>query len=171
MSPHLTAVVQALFVAFLWATSWVLIKIGLGEIPALTFAGLRFTLAAMCLLPLALRPVHRTALRGLPAFGLPDPPLVAVGAYRGAPLRSLATGEPVIFVRWRADDDGEPDPYELCTALALAAHRAGGAIALVAPESARPATCPAIAARRVGPVDPPALVPSERLVAWRVGLR
>jgi drug/metabolite transporter (DMT)-like permease len=67
LSPHLTAVVQALFVAFLWATSWVLIKIGLGEIPALTFAGLRFTLAAMCLLPLALRPVHRTALRGLPA--------------------------------------------------------------------------------------------------------
>ena len=33
------AVVQALFVVFLWATSWVLIKIGLQDIPALTFAG------------------------------------------------------------------------------------------------------------------------------------
>ena len=30
----------ALFVVFLWATSWVLIKAGLVEIPALTFAGL-----------------------------------------------------------------------------------------------------------------------------------
>jgi len=37
---HLQAVVQALFVVFLWATSWVLIKVGLEEIPALTFAGL-----------------------------------------------------------------------------------------------------------------------------------
>ncbi len=111
------------------------------------------------------------ALRDLPAFGFPDPPLVAVGAYRGAPLRSLATGEPVVFVRWRADDDVEPDPYELCTDLALAVHRAGGAVAVVALESARPATCPAIAAQRVGQAEPPALVPSERLVAWRVTLR
>ncbi len=35
---HVRAVVEALFVVFLWATSWVLIKIGLEEIPALTFA-------------------------------------------------------------------------------------------------------------------------------------
>ena len=111
------------------------------------------------------------ALRDLPAFGFPDPPLVAVGAYRGAPVRSLATGEPVIFVRWRADDDDEPDPYEICTDLVLAVHRAGGAVAVVAPASARPATCPAIAAQRVGGFDPPALVPSERLATWRVTLR
>jgi drug/metabolite transporter (DMT)-like permease len=51
---HLRAVVQALFVVFLWATSWVLIKIGLEEIPALTFAGLRYTLAFICLLPVVL---------------------------------------------------------------------------------------------------------------------
>ena len=39
---------QALFVTFLWSTSWVLIKIGLDQIPALPFAGLRYTLACVC---------------------------------------------------------------------------------------------------------------------------
>ena len=53
--PHLTAVLQALFVTFLWSTSWVFIKIGLADIPALTFAGLRYTLAFFCLLPFAWR--------------------------------------------------------------------------------------------------------------------
>lgn len=51
---HTKAVLQALFVVFLWATSWVLIKIGLQEIPALTFAGLRYTLAFLCMLPFVL---------------------------------------------------------------------------------------------------------------------
>ena len=37
---HLKAVGQALFVAFLWSTSWVLIKIGIREnLPPVTFAG------------------------------------------------------------------------------------------------------------------------------------
>jgi drug/metabolite transporter (DMT)-like permease len=49
MKSHLSAVVQALFVVFLWATSWVLIKVGLQEIPPLVFAGLRYTLAFTCL--------------------------------------------------------------------------------------------------------------------------
>jgi drug/metabolite transporter (DMT)-like permease len=53
VSPHLKAVLQALLVTFLWSTSWVLIKIGLEEIPALTFAGLRYVLACACLLPFA----------------------------------------------------------------------------------------------------------------------
>jgi uncharacterized membrane protein len=48
-SPPPTAVLQALLVTFLWATSWVLIKIGLDEIPALTFAGLRYSLAFLIL--------------------------------------------------------------------------------------------------------------------------
>jgi drug/metabolite transporter (DMT)-like permease len=52
-------------VAFLWSTSWVLIKIGLEDIPALTFAGLRYTLAFACLLPLAWRSGHHTTLRRL----------------------------------------------------------------------------------------------------------
>jgi drug/metabolite transporter (DMT)-like permease len=63
--PHLRAVLQALFVTFLWSTSWVLIKIGLEDIPPLTFAGLRYVLAFFCLLPLLLRSSSRTALRGL----------------------------------------------------------------------------------------------------------
>jgi drug/metabolite transporter (DMT)-like permease len=45
MAPHRKATLQALLVTFLWSTSWVLIKIGLAEIPALTFAGLRYSLA------------------------------------------------------------------------------------------------------------------------------
>lgn len=55
-SPHARAVFQALFVTFLWSTSWVFIKIGLrDQIPALTFAGLRYTLAFLCLLLIVIR--------------------------------------------------------------------------------------------------------------------
>jgi len=55
--PRETALAQALFVTFLWATSWVLIKVGLHEpaLAPLTFAGLRYTLAALVLLPFAYR--------------------------------------------------------------------------------------------------------------------
>jgi drug/metabolite transporter (DMT)-like permease len=63
--PHLGAVLQALLVTFLWSTSWVLIKIGLEDIPALTFAGLRYSLAFLCLLPFALRPACLKPLRSL----------------------------------------------------------------------------------------------------------
>lgn len=65
VSPHFKAVLQALFVTFLWSTSWVLIKFGLADIPALTFAGLRYSLAFLCLLPFAWRPAHLAALRKL----------------------------------------------------------------------------------------------------------
>ena len=65
LSPHFRAAFQALFVTFLWSTSWVLIKIGLEDIPALTFAGLRYSLAFLCLLPFALRPAHLKPLRRL----------------------------------------------------------------------------------------------------------
>ncbi len=67
--PHLGATFQALFVTFLWSTSWVLIKIGLEDIPALTFAGLRYSLAFLCLLPFVLRPAHLTPLRCLSGWG------------------------------------------------------------------------------------------------------
>jgi drug/metabolite transporter (DMT)-like permease len=59
---HLRAVLLALFVTFLWSTSWVLIKLGLEDIPALSFAGLRYFLGFLCLLPLALRPLDRANL-------------------------------------------------------------------------------------------------------------
>lgn len=63
---RLRAAIQALFVTFLWATSWVLIKIGLEEIPALTFAGLRYFLAFLCLAPIVLRSGQLRILRALP---------------------------------------------------------------------------------------------------------
>jgi drug/metabolite transporter (DMT)-like permease len=67
--PRLWTVFQALFVTFLWSTSWVLIKIGLEDIPALTFAGLRYSLAFVCLLPFAMRSVHLKPLRYLSSRG------------------------------------------------------------------------------------------------------
>lgn len=66
-SSHLGAVFQALFVTFLWSTSWVLIKIGLADIPALTFAGLRYSLAFLCLLPFAWRSRQHVASSALSA--------------------------------------------------------------------------------------------------------
>lgn len=61
------AVFQALFVTFLWSTSWVLIKIGLADLPALTFAGLRYSLAFVFMLPLVVRSApRRDALRTMP---------------------------------------------------------------------------------------------------------
>lgn len=55
-------------VTFLWSTSWVLIKIGLqAQLPALTFAGLRYTLAFLILAPLVLfNPQYRQQLRAIP---------------------------------------------------------------------------------------------------------
>ena len=65
-SSRITAVLIALFVVFLWATSWVLIKIGLEHIPALTFAGLRYSLAFMVLLPGLFLTRNHPGLRTLP---------------------------------------------------------------------------------------------------------
>ncbi len=49
MTSRSVAILQALFVVFLWATSWVFIKIGLQDIPPLIFAGLRYFLAFLIL--------------------------------------------------------------------------------------------------------------------------
>ena len=58
---------QAVFVTILWASSWVFIKLGLrASLPALTFAGLRYTMAFVCLTPFVLlNPVNRAALKSL----------------------------------------------------------------------------------------------------------
>jgi len=51
-SSRITAVLQAVFVTILWASSWVLIKFGLrNNLPPITFAGLRYGLAWLCLAP------------------------------------------------------------------------------------------------------------------------
>lgn len=65
---YLQAVLIAVLVTFLWSTSWVLIKLGLSaSLPPLTFAGLRYTLAFLCLLPpVALNTRHRNAVKHLP---------------------------------------------------------------------------------------------------------
>ena len=55
------AVLQALFVTFLWSTSWILIKVGLDDLDLepISFAGLRYALAAAILLPFGLRAMRR----------------------------------------------------------------------------------------------------------------
>jgi drug/metabolite transporter (DMT)-like permease len=60
---HRKSVWLALLVTFLWSTSWLLIKIGLKDIPPLTFAGLRYMLAFLCLLPFFLRSSGGQVLR------------------------------------------------------------------------------------------------------------
>lgn len=95
-SSHRRAVLQALFVTFLWSTSWVLIKIGLRDaLPALTFAGLRYGLAFLCLLPfVALRSERRRALQNLPGpkrLRLALLGLLFYAATQGAQFVGLAT--------------------------------------------------------------------------------
>ena len=63
--PHLKAILLALLVTFLWSTSFVIIKIGLAEIPPLTFAGLRYSIAFVCLLPLAFTNKNRQQIKKL----------------------------------------------------------------------------------------------------------
>jgi drug/metabolite transporter (DMT)-like permease len=55
-----------LLVTFLWATSWVFIKVGLDdlELRPISFAGLRYALAAAILLPFGVRAVQRARRDG-----------------------------------------------------------------------------------------------------------
>lgn len=64
---HALAVFQALLVTFLWSTSWILVKIGLDDLglAPLSFAGLRYALAAAILLPFGIRAM-RAANRAEP---------------------------------------------------------------------------------------------------------
>lgn len=64
---HAIALVQALFVTVLWSSSWVLIKLGLQDLAPLTFAGLRYGLAALILVAsVAASGRRRAALVALP---------------------------------------------------------------------------------------------------------
>ncbi len=62
---RLLAVLEALLVVTLWSSSWILIKWGLRDIPPLTFAGLRYLLAFLVLLPFAMSKANRGALASL----------------------------------------------------------------------------------------------------------
>jgi len=50
-NPKMQAILLALFVTLLWSSSWVIIKLFIQEIPPLTFAGLRYSLAFLLLMP------------------------------------------------------------------------------------------------------------------------
>ena len=65
MTSHWKAVLQALFVVFIWGTSWVFVKIGLHDIPPVTFAGLRYFLAFVTLLGVSLATRSRSEFREL----------------------------------------------------------------------------------------------------------
>lgn len=64
-SPHLSAILLALIVTLLWSTSFVIIKLGLKEIPPLTFAGLRYSLAFVCLMPFLFTQKNITVVKKL----------------------------------------------------------------------------------------------------------
>jgi drug/metabolite transporter (DMT)-like permease len=93
---HALAVLLGLLVTFLWSTSWVLIKIGLDDLSLrpLSFAGLRYGLAALLLLPFAIRalramretaPPSRRLLAGVVLYGL-----LFVAVAQGAQFAALA---------------------------------------------------------------------------------
>lgn len=65
VSSHTQAVLEAVLVTVLWSSSYVLITIGLEEIPALTFAGLRYGIATVVLLPLYFRTEGHRSVRRL----------------------------------------------------------------------------------------------------------
>jgi drug/metabolite transporter (DMT)-like permease len=67
------AIGLCLLVTFLWATSWILIKIGLDDLDLrpVSFAGLRYALAALLLAPLGFRALRRAHLRGRLALDAP----------------------------------------------------------------------------------------------------
>jgi len=90
------AVLQALLVTFLWSTSWILVKIGLDDLDLapISFAGLRYALAAAILLPFGIR-----AMRSARPAPRPDRWLIVrvglygllfVGVAQGAQFAALA---------------------------------------------------------------------------------
>ena len=91
---RLAAILQAVFVTFLWSTSWVLIKIDLrADLPPITFAGLRYGLATLCLAPFVFRKAaHREMLRSIPSRGWIQLTLLGIVLYtltQGAQYVSL----------------------------------------------------------------------------------
>ncbi|MFQ6673660.1 MAG: DMT family transporter [Fidelibacterota bacterium] len=68
-SSRFKAILQALLVTFLWSTSFVIIKLGLDEIPPLTFAGLRYALAFLFLLPFVFHPKYLGDLKNISGRG------------------------------------------------------------------------------------------------------
>ena len=93
---HALAVVQALLVTFLWSTSWILIKVGMDDLnlAPLSFAGLRYALAAALLLPFGFRALRRahaeTPLSGRLLVRVGIYGLLFVAVAQGAQYAALA---------------------------------------------------------------------------------
>jgi drug/metabolite transporter (DMT)-like permease len=93
---HALAVLQGLLVTFLWSTSWVLIKIGLDDLDLrpLSFAGLRYALAALVLLPFGIRALraahHVEPLRGRLLLRVAIYGVLFVAVAQGAQFAALA---------------------------------------------------------------------------------
>lgn len=62
---RIKALLLAVLVTIIWSTSWVLIKIGLKDVPAMTFAGLRYMLASLLFFPLFLKKSVRDQIKAL----------------------------------------------------------------------------------------------------------
>ena len=86
---HALAVLQALLVTFLWSTSWILIKVGLDHLALapISFAGLRYALAATILLPFGIR-----AMRAAHADAALDGRLLVPVAVYGLLFVAVAQG-------------------------------------------------------------------------------
>lgn len=93
------ALLQALLVTFLWSTSWVMIKFGLDNIPPITFAALRYTLAFLVLLVVALRrsPGFWRQLTGREWFGLAALGLVYYALTQGSQFLGLQYLPAILF--------------------------------------------------------------------------
>jgi drug/metabolite transporter (DMT)-like permease len=110
---RLTAVLLALLVTSLWSTSWVLIKLGLrSDLPPVTFAGLRYTLAFLSLTPLVVWNSHyrrqaaglkkpdwsRLAILGLFTYTLSQASMFVALSYLSAAMLGLVLNLTSLFV-------------------------------------------------------------------------
>jgi drug/metabolite transporter (DMT)-like permease len=62
---HRRVVLLAFLVTLIWSSSWVLIKFGLVSLPPVGFAGLRYGLATICLLPFVFKKKEIATIRRL----------------------------------------------------------------------------------------------------------
>ena len=81
MKARSKAILLALFVTFLWSTSWLLIRAGLQDIPPLTFAALRYTIAASVLWGVSLSTRKARGITTLPRRFLPKLFLLGIVFY------------------------------------------------------------------------------------------
>jgi drug/metabolite transporter (DMT)-like permease len=133
---QLVAAAQALLVTLLWSSSFVLIKLGLRDpnLSPLSFAGLRYTLAALVLLPIAWRQlrtvkgwaVDRRLLGQLVGLGLlfytttQGAQFVALALLPAVALSLVLTATPVLvaLIGWRTLGE-RPSRFQLLGISAL----------------------------------------------------